>query len=182
MTSDKNNKQWLDCVKQMFQWYLDNFGPFYDFNHGKNKDKLKQCDLVNALVRADCSGFVNACLVLFGELDDTLKYNVTHGSYNYSKRRNDPNYYGLMPDIKYFKNDLTNFEHIEVTPDTVFQDGDILYNNAHTVIYFNQYAYDWGDSVEKRDLNKHDGMIRLDHIVDPYKHIQKYKGIWRLKK
>lgn len=181
MTSDKTIDSWLTCVVTMFNWYKDNFGPFYDFEHGKDKSKLKACDLINnKIVRADCSGFVNACLVLFGELTDTLKYNVTHGSYNYSKKRNDPNYYGFMPNIKYLRNDLTHFKHIKVNENTKFKNGDILYNKEHVVIFYDNYVYEWGSSVEKRDLEKNDGKIRIEKILDPYHRIQKYIGIWRL--
>lgn len=172
--------EWMNCVKKMHAWYIENFGPFYDYDHGKIKDKLKPCELIDdKLVRADCSGFVNAALVLYGEIDDTLRYNVTHGSYNYNKKRNDVNYYGFMPDIKYFRNDLKRFKHIKVKEDTFFQTGDILYNDFHVVICEDKMAYEWGSSVEKRSLTKNGGKIRLDHILTPYKKIQKYFGIWR---
>jgi len=175
-------EEWMNCVRTMHKWYIDNFGPFYDFNHGKDESKLMPCDLIDdKLVRADCSGYVIAALVLFGDLSDTLRYNVTHGSFNFSKKRNDVNYYGFMPDIRYLRNDLKSFDHIYVKETTKIRTGDILYNDFHVIICDDNFAYEWGSSVEHRDLKKYDGRIRMDHILDPYKKIQTYFGLWRLK-
>lgn len=53
--------KWVQSVMKMADWYVDNVTTY-------NQRQTTFCDLVGRPVRHDCSGFVTACLWLYGAL------------------------------------------------------------------------------------------------------------------
>ena len=58
-TVSGNIGEWSKAVATMGKWYEKNI-------HEYNQGSTKYCDLIGTNVRKDCSGFVSACLQLFG--------------------------------------------------------------------------------------------------------------------
>lgn len=63
--SDSGNySAWVSCVKLMGAWYENNV---HTYSHDGN---YMHCPLINKNIRPDCSGYVGACLQLYGLLSD----------------------------------------------------------------------------------------------------------------
>ena len=76
-TKHANQGRWAQCVIEMGNWYKSNINEY-------NQSKTYKCDMLNnqtVAVRPDCSGFVCACLRLYGAINTTYGTgSMTEGS------------------------------------------------------------------------------------------------------
>lgn len=192
----KNAKSnWMNCVKKMYKWYCENFKNFYDNHHHYNDDNYKECDLLNGKkVKADCSGFVGACLCLAGYSNNPLNWNVRLGSFNHYKNAN-------VDDIskadKKYKNDLSYMSSINAFECIKIDDkekqkldyseikaGDILVKGSHVTIAADdgaKHLYDWGRQIESQTNDIFDKAKPVDFYIPTKNIIYPYRSYWRLK-
>lgn len=123
---------WRGAVDQMKAWYESNI-------HTYQKKWSIECPLINGNVRDDCSGFVNACLCLYG----TPTYNTSSGT-------NAPASYYMMQN-DYAEKISSSFIRIPYSKEDL-QPYDIIVGNAvngnqhgHTEIYAgDRKSFSWG--------------------------------------
>lgn len=193
-SNNSKTEHWLKCVQKMYNWYLDNFGNYYDTTHNSTIDNTtKPCELIgDKHVKADCSGFVAACLCLAGYINNPIDMNATLGSFNLYKNSNKKiitkEYNELAKSLEYMANcndwechkisdyNKANNDYSEL------RRGDILVKGSHVTIVADndvQYLYDWGkDAVNNRDkTNKLSKFYVPKDRYDTYP----YRSYWRLK-
>ena len=191
--TEKKTKSWMDCVRQMYAWYCDNFGAFYDVNHQYDGEHYKYCDLIDHDVVADCSGFVGACLCLYGCLKNPLKMNVRLGSFNHYKNSNvedvdTSNFDKDYKDELSYMNDIDAFRCVKLkdTDDlSEIKTGDILVKGSHVTIAADdgaRHLYDWGRRVIKRSVNELESHEPVKFYVPEDKTMTyPFRSYWRLK-
>lgn len=193
----KNTKSnWMTCIKKMYKWYCENFKNFYDHHHHYSDDNYKECDLLNGKkVKADCSGFVGACLCLAGYSNNPLNWNVRLGSFNHYKNSNKDN----ISDVdKKYKNNLSYMSGINAFECIRMDDkekqkldyseikaGDILVKGSHVTIAADdgaKHLYDWGRQIESQPNNIFDKAKPVEFYIPKDKEtIHPYRSYWRLK-
>ena len=158
--NNKNNDtNIIEASKIIYDWFVNNFGNFYDHEHGKNKEKLIPCSLLNnSLVKGDCSGYIGAVLCYCKLIDnsDTCHLNVRHGSFNPKKIVYLSNYKpnkNILKNIIYMTDIKGNWIYNEYTSDNDLKEGDILCGKGHVAIVAKNdnnkiKIYDWGSRVE----------------------------------
>lgn len=127
---------WAECVKKMADWYMENIKTFsgkteqvYNKFHlvpGHQDPGYKQyfCDLINDFARDNCTGFVFACLKLFGLFNNkTNTINKDLGTYTIVKNIQDKGYI-----YDEFVNN--NWEILEYTTNTELKKFDILVGDS----------------------------------------------------
>ena len=132
------NGNWLSAIEQMGKWYESNIHTYQTGSTGKAMGKKGwfMCPLINDKVADDCSGFVQACLRLFGIDCPVITTAMMQDGSQFDK---------LM--------ESSGFIHHKglFTPDNL-QPGDIICGRAstHTEIYAgDRKSWSWG--------NIHDG-------------------------
>ena len=188
-SEQRNN--WLNCVKEMYEWYCDHYKNFYDDMHFYSDKNHKKCDLIdNKETIADCSGFVGACLCLAGYTDNPLKWNVRLGSFNHYKNSNADNLDKAdtgqkekllyIADIDAFKCHRLSEEKKETEDLSEIKAGDILVKGSHVTIAADDEAkhlYDWGKTA------MHEGHKPVNfYVPKDKKTIYPFRSYWRLKK
>ena len=131
--SGGDTSAWCSAVDQMKSWYESNI-------HTYQKLWSIECPLINGHVRDDCSGFVNACLCLYG----TPTYDTSSG-------KNAPASYYMMQD-DYAAKISSSFIRIPYSKEDL-QPYDIIVGNAvdgnqhgHTEIYAgDRKSFSWGN-------------------------------------
>ena len=192
ITEQKQKKSWIECVQQMYAWYCDNFGKFYDKTHHYKDEDNRYCELIEKDVVADCSGFVAACLCLAGYTKDSLGFNVRLGSFNHYKN---PNVDTMSNVDKEFTSklsymaDIHDFKCVKLknTDDlSEIKTGDILVKGSHVTIAADdgaKHLYDWGSKIETVD----DDIIKQHKPISFYTPKDKtmtypFRSYWTLKK
>ena len=192
---EKLNKENIDIVeasKKIYDWFVKNIGNYYDHEHGRNKDNLFKCSLLdNQYIKADCAGYVAAVLAYVKAIptSDLLHYNVRHGSFYANKKilsnvnsKFIPNK-NVLKTIKYIA-DNKKFKHYKYDKslNKTLKVGDILYGVGHICIVAqidgdNIKIYDWGRRVENnKSLNSEPIDI---YYPDVLKNNHDYIGFWR---
>ena len=161
------NGKWLDCVEKMGKWYETNIHTYQGCTGPGSKGKhWYDCSLVNTKVADDCSGFVQACLLLFG---------VKCPSISTAVMQND-GFMKMMTDA--------GFEHIsgKWTIENA-KPGDILCGRGgtHTEIYAGEKeSWSWGNVHDKIGPRSHgQGMPCKFCQIDSrggYVHCWRYTG------
>lgn len=168
-----NPGTWLGCIEQMGKWYEKNIHT-YQGTSGTEPVKGKKfyiCPLLtrqNKQVADDCSGFVKACLQLFGieEIDHIW---VTTSN--------------MQPGSEFDKILRKNgFQYLMYSKETR-RPGDIMCggSSTHTEIYAGTIggrhkSYSWGnihDGISKRKQKAPQGMPCSTSEIN-YKHIWRY--------
>lgn len=139
------NGNWLKAIEQMGKWYESNIHTYQTGTTGKAMGKKGwfMCPLINDKVADDCSGFVQACLKLFGVNCPVITTSVMQEGSQFMK---------LMEN--------SGFTHYKgkFTPDNL-QPGDIICGgpSTHTEIYAgDRKSWSWGNIHDGQ--NKHQGM------------------------
>jgi len=139
------NGNWLSVIQQMGKWYESNIHTYQTGTTGKAMGQKGwfMCPLINDKVADDCSGFVQACLKLFGVNCPVITT-------------------AMMQDGSQFMKLMENagFTHYsgKFTPDNL-QPGDIICGRAstHTEIYAgDKKSWSWGNIHDGQ--NGHQGM------------------------
>ena len=164
--------------------------------HHYSDDNYKECDLLNGKkVKADCSGFVGACLCLAGYSNNPLNWNVRLGSFNHFKNANTDNISDI--DKKYI-NDLSYMSGINAFECHRMSDkvkekqdlseikaGDILVKGSHVTIAADdgaKHLYDWGKQISTQSEKVFKNHKPIDFYVPKDKNITyPYRSYWRLK-
>lgn len=136
---------WLSCIEQMGKWYEQNIHTYQGTTAKPRKGKTPySCPLIGGKnVYDDCSGFVQACLLLAG-IDCPLICTAT---------MQDGSVFAKLMDRSGFQHFSGNF-----TPENS-QVGDILCGGpqTHTEIYAgNRKSWSWGNIHDGQ--NGHSGM------------------------
>ncbi len=134
---------WYNCVQQMGKWYETNVHTYQGTTSKPRKGKCwYYCPLVNTKVADDCSGFVQACLLLFGVQCPSIATSTMQ----------DSSFMKLM--------EGAGFIHLSGNWNiTNAQPGDILCGKActHTEIYAGEgRSWSWGNIHDNQ--NGHSGM------------------------
>lgn len=160
------NGPWWDCVCQMGAWYQHNIHT-YQGTVGTEPLKGKKfynCDLIGTKVADDCSGFVKACLQMFGIAEVNSIWVTTAA---------------MQPGSKF--DDVlrsSGFTYMSYSKDIV-QPGDIMCGgpSTHTEIYAGDgKSYSWGnihDGIHARKCKSPQGMPCYTCKMN-YKHIWRY--------
>lgn len=193
---DNYEDDWLDAVKEMYKWYCDNFRNFYDNNHQYDTSNYKKCDLIGGKkVKADCSGFVGACLCLAGYTNDAVKWNVRLGSFNHFKILNPDKINDFDKKFKsniLYITDIDSFECHRISEEnkedqnySEIKAGDILVKGSHVTIAADDgahYLYDWGEKISKQKSNVKSNEPLKFYIPKDKQITYPYRSYWRLKK
>ena len=134
---------WYNCVQQMGKWYEANIHTYQGTTSKPRKGKCwYDCPLVNGKVADDCSGFVQACLLLFGVKCPSISTSTMQ----------DSSFMKLM--------EGAGFIHLSGNWNTTnAQPGDILCgkSSTHTEIYAGGgRSWSWGNIHDNQ--NGHSGM------------------------
>ena len=136
---------WLSCVQQMGAWYKDHIHTYQTGtdNHAHGAKGWFSCPLLNGeKVADDCSGYVQACLRLFGVNCPSITTSVMQSA----------NFMKIMADAG-FNHFFGQFDKTNLQP------GDIICGRAstHTEIYAGDgHSWSWGSIHD--GLNGHKGM------------------------
>ena len=167
---------WFACVEEMGKWYEENI---HTYQHSKSSmdpimgKKMYICPLLNSSnkqVADDCSGFVKACLQLYG-IEEINHIFVTTSN--------------MQPGSEFDKVLRRNgFQYMVYSKD-VRQPGDIICGgpSTHTEIYAGTFcgrhkSYSWGnihDGISTRKQKFPQGMPCGTYEMN-YKHIWRYMG------
>ena len=139
------NGSWLSAVEQMGKWYESNMHTYQTGKDGRAHGAKGwfMCPLINDKVADDCSGFVQACLRLFGVNCPVITTSMMQ----------DGSVFAKLMENSGFTHDKGIF-----TPDNL-QPGDIICGGAstHTEIYAgDKKSWAWGTIHDGQ--NGHAGM------------------------
>ena len=132
-----NVSEWLKKCEEMGNFYIKSVATY-------NQDLYVNCDLLGGRVRADCTGYMYACLRYAGLISDTAEYAPSSHHYVPGKA------YKGDTDVMVKKLQDAGFALIEVTKDFKWQSGDIAAVNGHVELVVSVEGetvktFGWGD-------------------------------------